>query len=336
MENSEGVIIYNVEPLEEAFIPTRLFHRDGQRDEIIFYLRPALKGKPIRNLYIFGPPGTGKTVLIKYILDNYFPEISAYVNCFRFRTTKEILKEILFKFGIYSRKTESNSDLFKKVEELNKNHRLIICLDEADQIKNSDKDEVLYNLAEIGCGLILISNKLMTHLLTLDPRTRDRLNLHDIEFPAYRPDELFDIGKDRIKFSFVPGTISDRLIMTAARLSEGDARVLLLALKNAGRYAEEEGKSKVELKHILKGVLEAKRLRKSKLLEKLNDHERVVYSILEEHKRLPAGELYKLYTKKVKNPVGKRAFRYYMKHMATLGLVKSIGVKRWRVYEIVI
>ena len=242
----------------------------------------------------------------------------------------------MFKFGRYPKETESNSDLFKKVEELNKKHRLIICLDEADQIKDSDKDEVLYNLAEIGCGLILISNKLMTHLLTLDSRTRDRLNLHDIEFPAYTPDELFDIGKDRVKFSFVPGTISDKLIMIAARLSEGDARVLLLALKNAGRYAEDEGKSKVELEHILKGVLEAKRLRKSKLLEKLNDHERIIYSILEEHKKLPAAELYKLYSKKVEKPVGKRAFRYYMKHMATLGLVKSIGVKRWRVYEIVI
>jgi hypothetical protein len=41
-------------------------------------------------------------------------------------------------------------------------------------------------------------------------------------------------------------------------------------------------------------------------------------------------------TSKSEEPAGQRAFRYYMGHMCTLGLAKSIGAKKWRVYELVI
>ena len=335
-EEYEGVIIHNVEPLEEAFPPTRLWHRDGQRDEIAFYLKPALKNRPIRNLYIYGPPGTGKTCLIKWILENYFEEIAAYVNCFRFRTTREILKEVLFKFGYIAKESEQNSDLFKKLEEITKKKRIIICLDEVDQIKESDKDEVLYNLVDLRVGLILISNRLPTQLYTLDPRTRDRLNLHDIEFPEYKLNELIDIGIDRRNLAFVPGTFPDSMVQLAAEHSEGDARLLLLIMRNAGRIAEQRNAKKVEEQDVMKGVLEAKRLRKSKLLEKLNEHQKIIYSILEQKRRMPAGELFRTYCKQVKNHVEARTFRLYMFHMCALGLTKAIGAKKWRVYEIVI
>jgi Cdc6-like AAA superfamily ATPase len=335
-EQHEGMIIYNVEPLEEAFPPTRLWHRDGQRDEIAFYLKPALKKKRIRNLYLHGPPGTGKTVLIKWILENHFQEISAYVNCFRFRTTKEIVKEILFKFGYVAKETEEISSLFKELEKIANRQRIIICLDEVDQIKLGDKDEILYNLTTVNCGLILISNRLPTQFYNLDQRVRDRLNLHDIEFPEYKVNELFDICKDRREFAFVPSTLPDEMMQLAAENSHGDARLLLLITKNAGRIAEERGAKKIEEKDIMKGVLEAKRLRKSKLLEKLNEHQKILYNILEQKKRMPAGQLYKQYCKSAKEPAGPRAFRYYMAHMCTLGLTKSIGAKKWRVYELVI
>jgi len=335
-EQYDGMIIHNVEPLEEAFPPTRLWHRDGQRDEIAFCLKPALKKKRIRNLYLHGPPGTGKTTLVKWILENHFQEISAYVNCFRFRTTKEIMKEILFKFGSVAKETEETSALFKMLEELGSKRRAIICLDEVDQIKASDKDELLYNLTGIGCGLILISNKLPTQFYDLDQRVRDRLNLHDIEFPEYSLSELFDICKDRREFAFVPGTLPDEMIQLAAENCDGDARLMLLIVKNAGRMAEERGAKRVEEKDIMKGVLEAKRLRKSKLLERLNEHQKILYNVLEQKKSMPAGLLYKAYRKTAKEPAGPRAFRYYMGHMCTLGLTKSIGAKKWRVYELVI
>jgi Cdc6-like AAA superfamily ATPase len=67
----------------------------------------------------------------------------------------------------------------------NPKKRMIICLNEVDQIKFSIKDEILYNLTAIGCGLILISNRLPTQFYNLDQRVRHRPNLHDIAFPDY-------------------------------------------------------------------------------------------------------------------------------------------------------
>jgi cell division control protein 6 len=335
MEEYETPIIFNVEPLEDAFVPTRLLHRDGQKDEIVRCLEPALKGKSITNIYLCGPSGTGKTALIRHIIENYFKEYSAYVNCFRFRTTRDILKEILFQFSVVAKDTDSISDMFKKLEEIAKK-KIIICLDEVDQIRDSDKDEVLYNLADLGCGLILISNYPAHHLWSLDQRTRDRLNLDEIEFPKYTPEELFDIGKDRRQFSFVPGSLPDIMIRLAAQKADGDARILLLTLKNAGKIAEERGAKRVETEDVIEGNKEAKKLKKSYLLRKLNDDQRIIYSILEKNHKMYSGDLYREYCKSVKKPVTQRGFRNYMKRIVNLGLVKAEGGEgRYRKYEIV-
>jgi Cdc6-like AAA superfamily ATPase len=40
--------------------------------------------------------------------------------------------------------------------------------------------------------------------------------LTEIEFPAYKPEELFDILKDRVEYSFRPGSIKKELIRIAS------------------------------------------------------------------------------------------------------------------------
>ena len=159
--------------------------------------------------------------------------------------------------------------------------------------------------------------------------------LTEIEFPAYKPDELFDILKDRVEFSFRPGTISKELIKIAAIAAEGDARVGLEILRRAGRKAESKGLRKVTLEEIKQAVKEAKRLKRSYFLSKLNEHQRAIYRILLKRKRIPSGELYREYCKFVENPVVDRAYRNHMKKMVKLGLVKAGGSGRWKVYEII-
>jgi Cdc6-like AAA superfamily ATPase len=45
MNGGNESIIYNELPLTEAFIPTRLLHREGQLRELERCLKPALYGK---------------------------------------------------------------------------------------------------------------------------------------------------------------------------------------------------------------------------------------------------------------------------------------------------
>jgi Cdc6-like AAA superfamily ATPase len=227
-----------------------------------------------------------------------------------------------------------SADVIKEFENFVKNKNIIVCLDEVDQLE--DPDKLLYILAD-SVGLILISNQSYVNLYRLNQRTRDRLGLTEVEFPEYTPDELFDIGKDRVQLSFMPGTLPDQLIRIAAMMSLGDARVLLRTLRNAGRLAEERGKKKVTIEEIKEGAKEARKLRKSRALAKLNEHQKIIYNILDEKREMLSGDLYREYKTRVSNPVGPRGFRKYMSKIVALGLAVAKGGKgRYRKYEITI
>jgi orc1/cdc6 family replication initiation protein len=331
MRDNDKKIIFNELPLTEVFIPTRLLHREGQLRELERCLKPALHNRLIENVFLVGPSGTGKTTLAKWVLETYFREISVYVNCWKYRSMHGVLCEILRGFGFVVHGREYTSELITKLEGLTRKKRIIVCLDEVDQLKSFD---VLYTLARNRCGLILISTCYHA-LMSLAARIKSSLALTEIEFPAYAANELFDILKDRVQFSFRPGSLKDELIRIASVAAEGDARVGLEILRRAGKKAEDKGLRRVTLEEIKQAVKEARRLKKSFFLSKLNEHQKVIYRILLKRRRIPSGELYKEYYKLVKNPVVTRAYRNYMRRMVELGLVKSEGFGRWKQYELI-
>ena len=226
---------------------------------------------------------------------------------------------------------EPTGKLIKLLEKLIQKKKIIVCLDEVDQLNNFD---ILYILARNGVGLILASTRYHA-LIDLPSRIKSSLALTEIEFPAYKPDELFDILKDRVEFSFRPGTISKEFIKIAAIAAEGDARVGLEILRRAGKKAEDKGLDRVTIEEIKEAIKEAKKTKVSFIISRLNEHQRVIYEILTEKKKMPSGELYREYCKRVSKPVVDRTYRNYMKEMVELGLVRVLGFGRWRIYEII-
>lgn len=329
----EKTIIYNELPLTETFIPTRLLHREGQLREIERCLNPLLKERIPENVFLLGPTGTGKTITAKWILENHFHNKFVYINCWKYRRTHQILKEILLSFEIPVHGREPTSELIKTLDLfLQRKGKLIFCLDEVDQLKDFD---ILYILARRECCLILISNDHKA-LTNVDPRIKSRLALTEIEFPAYKPKEIFDILKDRVNYSFKPGTLPEILIKIASRVAKGDARIALEIVRRAGRKAEEKGLRKVTMKEMREALKEVRKLKKSYLLSKLNEHQRIIYQVIEEKRKINSGKLYKEYCKRVKKPVSERMYRNYMKKMVKLGLIEKKGYGRWRKYEILI
>jgi hypothetical protein len=69
--------------------------------------------------------------------------------------------------------------------------------------------------------------------------------------------------------------------------------------------------------------------------DKLSEDERTLIKILKEWKSLPAGRLFDFYREKARYPKCKRSFRNYMQGLCLKGLVKNVGEKRGRIYEIV-
>jgi orc1/cdc6 family replication initiation protein len=323
-------IIINEDALTEAFVPTRLLHREGQIRELERCLKPALKNRSIENIFLMGTSGTGKTTITKWILENYFKEISAYVNCWKYRTTHEVLKEILLSLEVPVHGREPTGELTKALEKIVKKRKVIVCLDEVDRLDDFD---LLYLLARSGYGLILISTR--CHVLAgLTSRIRSSLALTEIEFPLYKTDELYDIIRDRVEFAFRPGSLKNEFIKIASLAAQGDARTGLEIVRKAGKKAEVRYLNEVTMRELEETVKEMNKLKRVYPLDKLNEHQKAIYDILEKKRKLSSGLLYNEYCITMKSPVVDRAYRNYMRRMVNLGLIKSEGKGRWKTYEI--
>ena len=55
--------------LYPEFVPERLPFRDEEISELVYCLKPATQGKKPTNVFVFGKPGTGKTVALKFVLN---------------------------------------------------------------------------------------------------------------------------------------------------------------------------------------------------------------------------------------------------------------------------
>ncbi len=328
----ESKIFKNEEVLSPEHLPDLLPHREIQIKELANNLLPASKGRKPQNTFISGPPGIGKTAVVKFVFHEFedFSERvkTIYINCWTFKTAHAILSEIAGDIGFLTqRRGWAKDEIVKRlIEGLSKiNKSLIVCLDEVDQLK---EEEVLYDLLRINqyvknpVGLVFISNDPWI-FVKVEPRIKSSLNIEEIVFKAYSLQEMGDILQKRIENAFCTNVESAALLLIAnhAVRKGGDVRIGLECLLKAGRKAEEEISDKVRIEHVKK-ILPKEKAKSRILKERISATERTILKILEESKQLHSGELYKKYCSEVKSPLSERTFRDYVNHLAKIGLIR--------------
>lgn len=289
-------IFKNREALRPDYIPSYLPHREEQIQQIGGIVAPILRGSRGSNIFIYGQTGTGKTAVVKYVLDRLLrksEEIGTkltrcYLNCRLTGTDYRILASLCSSLSVNipftGLATSEVFDRFKADLEVQKT-LMIAVLDEVDVLVTKYGDALLYDLTRINEGLknsklsiIGISNDLRFKEL-LDPRVLSSLSEEEVVFRPYSAPELTDILLERSKISFVDGIILDGALELTAALAaaeHGDARRALDLLRVAGEIAEREGSTTIAESHVREAQKKIEHDRISAFLKTLPLHSKLI------------------------------------------------------------
>jgi len=313
-------ILLDPKALLPSYIPDRILHREKELNELFMCLKNSA------NAFVYGPSGSGKSVMIKKAIED-FSDLSktkaVYIDCSLYQTTNAIFHEtLLFLNNIVSSK--SNYELTKRLKAKIRNldSPLTICLDHFEYLKEL---ETLNRILSLGVDLIIIAETYDSHRKLNQSIKASITNL--IEIPSYTTDQVFEILMERAEEALEKYTYSEEAIRKIAETSSGNVKLALNLLKSQALKAESEGKDSIDDVEF--------NFENDCPNDKLSDDERTLIKILKEWKSLPGGRLFDFYREQARYPKGERSFRNYMQNLCLKGLVKNIGDKRGRIYEIV-
>jgi len=309
--------------LQSFYTPETVPHRDEQINSVARILAPCLKLEQPSNLFIYGKTGTGKTLCIKYVMNelkkiaeqNSTPLKLLYINCKLKKvadTEYRLIAQLAREFGKEIPPTGLPTDEVYKIffDTLDMKEQIIILvLDEIDQLVKKAGDEILYNLTRINSELkkskisiVGISNDLI-FTDTLDPRVKSSLSEEELIFPPYNALQIKDILKQRSQIAFKENTLSEGVIEKCAAYAareHGDARRALELLRVAAELAERSNADKVFLDHIDKAEEKIEHDRVIDIITtQPKQHQISLYSVIslysQKRKIIFTGEAYELY-----------------------------------------
>jgi len=321
-------IFRNRNTLTISFTPETITHRERQIDELGKVLAPALRGGRPSNVFLYGRPGTGKTLVSKFVCSE-LEKISKtnehnvrilYVNCkmkkvadTEYRLLAELSNQLGKKVPFTGLPTEQIYHMFFDTLD-KKNQVAIIIVDEIDALVQKTGDEILYNLTRINqdldnskVSLIGITNNL-GFVDILDPRIKSSLSEEELIFPPYNALELQDILKTRASMAFIPNVLSEGVIEKCAALAaqeHGDARRALDLLRVAAEICERKYKEKITIDDVdsaeekidIDRIVEIVRAQPKQSQAVLKS----IVDLTEENKEIQSGEIFDTYNEVCKN-----------------------------------
>ena len=323
-------IIANFDILSEDYIPENIPGREPQIKELRFCLDPVSKRKKPMNVWLYGPPGAGKTATSRYLLRQLtqaYKIYGVYVNCWKRGSLYSVVEKVITDLRILGAEKPDASFKMERLQRHLKDTPLVLVLDEIDQPPPKERNSILYNLCGLeDVALICICNS-RSFLYDLDERIKSRLNVTQIEFWPYSVSDLAYILSLRAETALVPRTWDKALLESISTMAEGDARIAIQTLKNAAYYAEKSNRSKILPEHVEKGWKDARLIKKTYLLNKLTTDHRILFEIIKSSKEILSNKLLEEYLseaqKRKLRPIALRTYSEYVNKLRDLGLIKA-------------
>jgi len=350
--------------LRATYIPDFLPHRDREIQQLANILGPIMAGDIPSNAFLYGKPGSGKTVVTKYVIKHLHEKAAdagikfeySFINCQMIDTPYRVYATLCDTVAVDTEIATtglSTDEIFnkfsEKLEELDLH--LTIILDEVDLLlKKASKS--LYGLTRINTDLlnskvsiIGITNN-VSFKEQIDARIRSTLTEQEIVFSPYTATQLRDILEERSRIGFYDDVVTSSAIERASGIAaseHGDARRALDLLRVAGEVAETNQEQKVTADHVKKAstVIETDTVKE--VLITLPIHAKVVLlaiALLDHERSSPkhdlptTGDVYKLYydlcKQLVLDDLTQRRVGDLINELDVLGMIRANVVSKGR------
>lgn len=236
--------------------------REIQIECLKAFLMKHIKDNVSASMYVFGPPGTGKTVSLHSLFASHIVTKNftiVYVNCSMIKSANHVyakIAEILELSCSVQRECILAIECYLKTE----HQSILLVLDEIDQL-SSKNQSILYKIFEwptiprSKMVVIGIANSLdLTDRLLPMLKTNISLQPELLNFPPYTKIELVNIITHRLKDAGVMEVLPTNAIqLLAAKIASlrGDVRYALDVTRRVIELADEKIDKKIGLNDVM-------------------------------------------------------------------------------------